>query len=281
MRIIQISDTHLSREHGDFAANLAVVRDAVTALEADLVVNTGDLSMNGAVATADLQDAVAWHRALPQPVAVLPGNHDVGDLAEFRADQVLDDGRLAAYRAIVGEDRWVRDLDGWRLVGLNAMLCATGHPEERRQLDWLEAVLETSAPVALFLHKPLFVDDPEEPARGYWTVPPVPRAKILDRLARADVRLIASGHLHVARIQRFGDATHVWGPSAAFVCGPSQTGVPGERRIGFAIHDLGPMGVESRFVFPEAGLPLTIDPVLERIYPRPAPAATAALEDVA
>lgn len=273
MRIIQISDTHLSREHDDFAGNLAVVRDAVAGLAADLVVHTGDLSMNGAVATADLEDAVAWHRDLPQPVLVLPGNHDVGDLPEMRADQPLDDGRLAAYRAIVGEDRWVRDLGGWRLVGLNAMLCATGHAEERRQLDWLEAVLETSLPVALFLHKPLFVDDPDEPARGYWTVPPVPRAKILDRLERADVQLIASGHLHVARQARFGAASHVWGPSAAFVCGPSQTGVPGERRIGFAVHDLGPAGVESRFVFPEAGLPLLIDDVLARIYPRPVRAA--------
>lgn len=269
MRIIQISDTHLSREHDDFARNLATVREAVAGLEADLVVHTGDLSMNGAVATADLQDAVAWHRALPQSVLVLPGNHDVGDLAEFRADQVLDDGRLAAYRAIVGDDRWARDLNGWRLVGLNAMLCATGHPEERRQLDWLDAVLETSAPVALFLHKPLFVEDPDEPARGYWTVPPAPRGKILDRLARADVQLVASGHLHAARIERFGAASHVWGPSAAFVCGPSQTDVPGERRIGFAIHDFGTAGVHSRFVFPEAGRPLTIDPVLDRIYPRP------------
>ncbi|WP_298965919.1 metallophosphoesterase [uncultured Methylobacterium sp.] len=272
MRIIQISDTHLSREHGDFAANLAIVGEEVAATAADLVIHTGDLSMNGAVGPDDLDDALAWMRTLPQPALWLPGNHDVGDLPDLRADQRLDDERLARYRDRAGDDRWMRDAGGWRLIGLDAMLCATGHPDEHRQYEWLEAALAVTGPVALFLHKPLFVDDPNEPARGYWTIPPAPRRRILDLLARADVRLIASGHLHVARHARFGETDHVWCPSAAFVCGPSQIGVPGERRIGYVVHELDPDRVESRFVFPAGAEPLPIEPRLDRIYPGPSAA---------
>lgn len=150
------------------------------------------------------------------------------------------------------------------------MLLATGHPEEALQYEWLEAALAVSGKVALFLHKPLFVDDPDEGPRGYWTVPPGPRRRLLDLLRQADVRLVASGHLHVAMARRFGDADHVWGPSAAFVCGPSQTGVPGDRRIGLVVHDLDEAGVTSRFVFPAEARAATIDPHLAEIYPPPA-----------
>ncbi len=128
MRIIQISDTHVSREHDDFSANVALVGAEVAATAADLVIHTGDLSMNGAVGPDDLDDALAWMRTLPQPALWLPGNHDVGDLPDLRADQRLDDERLARYRDRAGDDRWMRDAGGWRLIGLDAMLCATATP---------------------------------------------------------------------------------------------------------------------------------------------------------
>lgn len=276
MRIVQISDTHISRVHDHFDENVSVVGKWLAANGADLIVNTGDLSMNGAVSGADLDDAAQWHRGLDLAVLSVPGNHDVGDVAELRADQILDGEKLERYREIVGPDRWTHDVAGWRLVGFNAMLLGTGHPEEKRQYEWLEAALATTGKVALFLHKPLFLDGPGEGPRGYWTVPPGPRARLLDLLGRADLRLVASGYLHVALARRFGDAAHVWGPSAAFVCGPSQMGVPGDRRIGIVVHDFDEAGVSSRFVFPTGAENTTIDPHLATIYPPPARALASA-----
>lgn len=269
MRVLQISDTHVSRRHQHFARNVESVRAWVERQAADLVVHTGDVSMNGAVTSDDLDDAAAWNRSLGHPVLSLPGNHDVGDMPDLRADQVLDDARLERYRAIMGADRWVRDLDGWRLVGIDAMLLGTGHPDERMQHEWLEETLAGTAPTALFLHKPLFVDDPDEGPHGYWTVPPAPRRQVLDLLRRADIRLVASGHLHVSRHAVFDGVSHVWGPSAAFVCGPIQAGVPGERRIGAVLHDFRAAGVTSRTVFIDGTQDLAIDPVLGEIYPAP------------
>ena len=269
MRIIQISDTHLSRTHQHFADNLLAIRNWLAGQKADLIINTGDLSMNGAVTADDLHDAVAWHRDLGAPVLCIPGNHDVGDVPDLRADQVLDDARLERYRGIVGPDRWIRDEAGWRLVGINAMLCGTGHRDEQDQEAWLEAALATTSPIALFLHKPLFVSDPTEGPHGYWTITPEPRARLLDIMRRADIRLVASGHLHVARRETFAGQSHVWGPSSAFVCGPSQTDIPGDRLVGITVHDVSADGVESRFVFPDMAKDLTIDPHLREIYPAP------------
>ena len=278
MRIIQISDTHISRRHHPFAANVQAVRQWLKRTPCDLVVNTGDLSMNGAVDRDDLLDAAAWHSGLGIPVLAVPGNHDVGDVPELRSDQVLDDTRLAGYADIVGEGRWTHDVGGWRLVGINAMLLGTGHPEEERQFAWLRDALRGPAPTALFLHKPLFIDDPSEGPRGYWTVRPEPRRRLLDILGQADLRLIASGHLHVARTQVFDGVPHVWGPSSAFVCGPSQEAdIPGERRIGAVVHDFDDAGVTSRTVFldEDGAENLTIDPHLAEIYPAPAADALA------
>lgn len=273
MRIIQISDTHISRRHPLFADNVAVVRAWLERTPCDLVVNTGDLSMDGASEAEDLADAAAWHEGLGVPFLAVPGNHDVGDVAELRSDQMLDDARLARFRELVGADAWVREIAGWRLVGLDAMLLGTGHPEEERQFEWLAETLSGQAPTALFLHKPLFVDDPGEGPRGYWTVRPEPRRRLLDLLRGVDLRLVASGHLHVARLRVFDGVPHVWAPSAAFVCGPIQgDDIPGERRIGAVIHDFDETTIASRIVFldGEGAENRVIDPHIAAIYPAPA-----------
>ena len=136
---------------------------------------------------------MAWIRNLDQEVLIVPGTHDVGDTAAIRPDQTVDDARLAAWRDIVGPDRWVRDAAGWRLIGLNAMLLGSGHPEEERQFDWLAEALDHAGPMALVLHKPLFIDHPDEEPRGYWTVLPEPRRRILALMAGRPVQHWSAG----------------------------------------------------------------------------------------
>jgi 3',5'-cyclic AMP phosphodiesterase CpdA len=269
MRIIQISDTHISAAHPFFDANVAAVRGWLAAEHPDLIVITGDLAMDGAGDTADLAAAAAWTQGLPARVLSVPGNHDVGDTAAIKPSQTVDDARLAAYRAHLGPDRWQHDQDGWRLIGLNAMLLGTGHAEEEAQFAWLEGALATDAPVAVFLHKPLFIDAPSEPPRGYWTVTPEPRRRLLGLLATARVRLIASGHLHIHRELHQAGIDHVWCPAASFVCGDSQEDLGGMRRLGALVHDFGADRVTTRFVRPDGLEDLAIEPVQHILYPRP------------
>jgi len=269
MRIIQISDTHLSATHAHFAANTTAFRAWLAAQQADLIVHTGDLAMDGAADPADLAMAAAWNTGLGIPVVSVPGNHDVGDAATIRPDQAVDDDRLAAWRAHLGADRWSVDRDGWRLIGLNAMLLGTGHAEEEAQFDWLAQALVGAGPIALFLHKPLFIDAPDEGPRGYWTVTPEPRRRLLGLLAGSRVRLIGSGHLHIHRHLHVDGIDHVWGPAASFVCGDSQEDLGGARRLGAVVHTFGADRVESHFVRPVGLEDLTIEPVQRIIYPRP------------
>lgn len=266
-RVLQISDTHLSVRHDHFAANVEAVRRHVVAARPDLVIATGDLCMDGAGDGRDLELAAGWHGALGAPLRAVPGNHDVGDIAAIRPDQVVDDARLAAWRAHFGGDFWSLDVEDWRLVGLDAMLLGSSHREEERQCDFLAEAVATDRRLALFLHKPLFIDREDEGPRGYWTVKPGPRARLLSIIGAADLGLVASGHLHIARARRIDGVDHVWGPSAAFVCGAIQEDLGGDRAIGIVEHVFDGREVASRFVRPEGVADLPLDPVHDAIYP--------------
>jgi len=269
MRVLQISDTHLSHRHRHFADNAAALADWLRAQKPDLIINTGDASMDGAIDPLDLEHTARWHADLGAPVRAVPGNHDVGDLESIRPDQVLDDARLAVWRRTMGPDRWFFDIEGWRLIGLNGMLLGGDHPEEAEQHRWLEESLLTDRRIALFLHKPLFVDEPDEGPRGYWTVLPEPRSRLVDALAGAKLRLVSSGHLHGwRRIERDGVA-YVWAPSGAFVVGAMQEELGAERILGAVEHVFTPEGVTTRFLRVEGLRNDPIDPVVREIYPNP------------
>lgn len=49
-------------------------------------------------------------------------------------------------------------------------------------------------PLALFLHHPLFLDDPADPTRSHAAVLPEPRAGLMELIAKTpNLRLVASG----------------------------------------------------------------------------------------
>jgi 3',5'-cyclic AMP phosphodiesterase CpdA len=268
MRVIQVSDTHLSASHEHFSNNNLAVTRWLSAQQADLIVHTGDLGMDCAGTLEDLHLAADWLSGFATELVCVPGNHDVGDRIAVKPSQPVNDERLAQWRDVIGPDYWSLDQGGWRLMGLNAMLFDTGHPAEEQQFAWLETMLSTRLPVAVFLHKPLFVEHRDEGPRGYWTVPPEPRRRLLSLLDQANVKLIASGHLHIHRERSFGHTTHVWGPAASFVCGESQEDLGGVRQLGVMEHLFEGDSVTSRFIRPDGLEDLLIDPVQHEIYPR-------------
>src|ERR1700737_2914126 len=71
----------------------------------------------------------------------VPGNHDVGDAGSDR--QPVNDERLLRWRTHFGPDGWVEDVENYRLIGLNALLLGSGHPEEATQARWFETVMNT------------------------------------------------------------------------------------------------------------------------------------------
>lgn len=220
-RLIQISDPHLSRQHAFFQANFRHAVAHAAAAAPDLVVSSGDLSLEGAERPDDLVFAAAEHARITVPLRVLAGNHDVGEEAPGRDGKpVVDDVRLATFRRHFGADRWSLELGAWRIVGVNAMLCGSGLAAERWQEAWLAERLATDRPVGLFLHKPLYADAADEPAMPGATVPPEARWRLLDLLASSTVRFVACGHLHQHRHLRWREVDLLWAPAISFMISP-------------------------------------------------------------
>lgn len=242
-RIVVLSDIHLSPTHGFFWENWCLAREFANAAKADAVIVNGDLAINGPDSDAEIAFAATALAGLRPPVAVLPGNHDVGDEPPGQdARQIIDADRLARWDRCFSGDRWVLDEGSWRLIGVNAQLFGSNLPREQAQDQWLDEQLDADGrPVALFLHKPLFIESPTDDAVTPSCMVPSARARLLHRLDRSDVRLIVSGHLHQHRDRTIGDRRYLWVPAVAFA-GAQQHG--GDIRCGLTVLDFSQHGVE-------------------------------------
>jgi alkaline phosphatase D len=218
-RVVQLSDTHFSAASGPPAAWVAAL-EWLRADPPDLVVHTGDIVYEDPDHAADRAFARALLDEVPAPLVVIPGNHDVGAYGE---EQHLP-ARLAAFTATWGADRFVRDVPGWRLVGVDAYLL--GDPDHD---DWFAAALDTRDAVAVFVHQPVRGD----PDDG-WQMTTAARTAFGRVVAVADVRVVASGHRH--RSHRYGRA--VWAPSLTLVGPTDDRDLPGDPRPGLVEHVL-------------------------------------------
>ncbi|MFM8680971.1 MAG: metallophosphoesterase family protein, partial [Alphaproteobacteria bacterium] len=215
------------------------------------------------------------HAALPCAWRIVPGNHDAGD------HPALCDGsgrrlevtrtRLAACRAALGPDRFLEDIGGWRLLGINGMLLGSALPEEEEQFAWLEAARASAGGrlLALFLHKPPFLSDPAEPGPVYWSVDPRARARLMGLLDDPRLRLVGCGHLHEHFARRHGAAEIRCCPSLAFVASPALQPelAGGTRETGWLEHVFHPGGVATRVVTGGDLAPTLLDDVVDEVYP--------------
>lgn len=78
-RVVQISDTHLSPAKQHFACNWEPLTTWLTAQAPDLVIHTGDVTVDGADVEEDMRHCRALLDTLGVPVLSIPGNHDVGE----------------------------------------------------------------------------------------------------------------------------------------------------------------------------------------------------------
>ncbi|MDL2407172.1 metallophosphoesterase [Rhizobium calliandrae] len=269
MKIIQITDTHFSPSKPHFNGNWEPLAQWIEASGADLVVHTGDLSIDGADKDEDIAFSMDLMRQISVPMLIVPGNHDVGHLPGSL--QPVNAERLQRWRRLVGPDYWAEDLENWRLIGLDSLLMGFEDAEEKAQFEWLKDMLESRGDrrVALFAHKPLFVDEPDEGDTGYWSVRPSQRHRFYDLISAHDVALFGSGHLHWAWKGQLDNTALVWAPAASFILDKMERLMPGERLIGAAVHTLGD-GVTTEIVAVPGMKTYFLDDVVEEVYPHEA-----------
>jgi 3',5'-cyclic AMP phosphodiesterase CpdA len=269
-RIAQISDTHLSESRPFFVDNFARIGEAIRKSKPDLLLNSGDISLDGASDEADLAAAKRHHDGLGLVTRFLPGNHDLGDShdAPSHGEAPIDAGRRDRYVRHFGEDWWSFDVPGWRIIGINAQLLGSNlEAAEDQHAAVGDAVVGLGRrKLALFLHKPLFDQDADETEITGRFLNPVPRRLLLADLAAAVPSLVVCGHVHQYRETQTGGTRHVWGPSTGFILPDRWQPRYGLKEVGYVEHRLHADGTHDSALVRVPGVPTIDISTLPRIY---------------
>lgn len=255
-RIAQISDTHLSPSKPYFRDNALLALDDIARLAPDIVIHTGDLALDGADRAEDLAEAMSLLRSAGRDTLVLPGNHDVGDNPDVARSQPATEERLARYRAAAGSDFWSRDIPGWRLAGLNALIIGSGLSGDDDQMAMLAETVAGRAgrALAIFLHKPVADLDYSESAASNRFLTPGARSALFRALGGVTPDLFCCGHIHQYRDSTIGGSRHLWAPATSFFIGdPWQTSF-GSKAIGYLLHEFGSDGSHAHRLVAPRGL---------------------------
>jgi 3',5'-cyclic AMP phosphodiesterase CpdA len=223
VRIVQLSDTHISHLGGIPSENMSILSGFLNAeLRPDLVVHTGDVVIANPDSAQDREAARNLLEEIDAPLLVLPGNHDVGESSAnpWMGISVTSE-RVAGFVGTWGPDRFCTlGSDGtgsadWAFIGINSERFSSGAPEEDEQWDWLASVAEQvrGRSVMLFLHKPLWFPGDSQP--GISVAGP-DRDRLISLFAGARLRVVANGHVHRFRDAAEGDIRLVSAPSMTF-----------------------------------------------------------------
>lgn len=235
MRIALLADTHLTPLELAFDDNLAAARRWITGQDIPITIHLGDVTADGLAQPRDLRHAAGLLDDWPGALHIVAGNHDVGD-NPGSGHAVADADAIARFAQLAGAGRWRINTGRWTLLGMNAQLFGRGDHLEAEQTRWLDSELEClEARVGLFLHKPLFRHGPGDCETHHRYVPGDARARLLERLARVDLRFVVSGHTHQSRSILVDGIEHVWIPSAAFVLPDTEQERIGAKEVGMTV----------------------------------------------
>ena len=252
VQVMVVSDSHLSESTPEAKANWDAVVGHVARRTPDLVVHAGDISADGSRRTDDLVYARAHLDRLDAPLAVIPGNHDVGDLPGPGSSPgpPVHAESIALFRAVFGSDRFSVPVGRWRIVGIDAQACGAGGDVEADHWAWLEgelASLAPATPVVLVSHRPV-MPAPGDRERPALYVRPGARARLVGLLRRVDTRLVVSGHMHERLRHDSAGLDQLWAPTT-WALGPDGGNPPlGEKQPGttlLELHDDGRVGVTT------------------------------------
>lgn len=249
MRLVQISDTHISHRGGATNENFQkIARFINEQLKPDAVVHSGDIMILDPDNAGDRSAAKNLLGLIDAPLYVIPGNHDVGEPGDhpFAGINTTSD-RVRAHVDAFGGDHWVEFVGDYAVVGLNSEVIGAGIPEEGTQWDWLNTVPDQigDRPTLVFSHKPFWQPTIEEPAHTL-NIPPVYLEGLLEVFNKIPVKSFGSGHVHTYARSTHGDALIIHAPSTAFTA-KGAIDLPALEQLGVVEYVCENGGVEAYF----------------------------------
>jgi len=226
-RIVHISDVHV----GDAdQATLEKARQAISDLNPDLIVLSGDVTQSGR--RREFADAAVFLSTMPAPIVAAPGNHDApvfDPLARLT-------NPYARFRALPVVDRWHSPN---MAVGVAAISTARAI---QARLDWSQGVYRlTALAAALAFVEPcawriIVAHHPPVTHEGAWVRSDARRGReALAIMSRYERTLLLCGHAHGFKVVSLGP------PSSAFFVAPSlASGRPRDGGHGFVLYDFTP-----------------------------------------
>ncbi|MBE7195370.1 MAG: metallophosphoesterase [Gordonia polyisoprenivorans] len=267
MKIVQISDTHLTAAGGPTEDAFRLLsRHLNDEVRPDLVVHSGDIQVLDPDDAADRAHSRELLELIDAPLLVIPGNHDVGmpGMNAWAGISVTDQ-RVGAHVAAFGPDHWRHDADEAVLLGINSELLGSGLQLEADQWRWLEQTfgdLPEGRPVLLFLHKPLW-SVTDEPVDHQVDVGPVARDRLLGLVDGVDLRAVGCGHLHRYRQVQRGRTIEVWAPATAFLASVDGELPDSRQELGYVEYTVAGDAVSAKFRLVPGMPQLTVDDVPE------------------
>jgi 3',5'-cyclic AMP phosphodiesterase CpdA len=259
LRIVQISDTHLSHRRPFFHHNWELLVELLAQEEYDLLVCTGDMTTDGSDFEDELAFAADQFRRIKGDALFVPGNHDLGNsVPDVRGgESVITAQRRDSYLRHFGADFWMREIGtSWRLLGLNSMLPGSGLQAEEQQEDLIRAAARCNdgRRLLIFQHKPLYMTAATEANLTQGALYPEHRMRLREMLVAAGPVIISSGHIHDYKTDAWGNLDQIWAPSTAFVVDASGLLYPhyGVRRVGYLRHFLAGDSHRHEFVEPDS-----------------------------
>ena len=178
--IAHISDLHVGSPF--FVPNLMNrVIVELNELEPDLVLCTGDLTNEGY--RQEYKIAVAYLDRIKAPLATVPGNHDARNVGYLHFEE------------LIGPRRWVRDVEGIRIVGMDSSEPDLNEGQVGREhYDWIMEQFSAPCDLRVFaLHHHLL----PVPGTGRERSTVMDAGDLLEVLLHAGAQVVLSGHKHV------------------------------------------------------------------------------------
>jgi Icc protein len=267
VRVAQVSDAHLSASKPAFADNFGRIAEAIRAERFDILLATGDLNLLGEDSEEELAHGVAQHAAIGPEMLCVPGNHDVGNDPALGRNLATPE-RVARWQRQTGSSAWIRDLPGWRLIGLDCQ-SLDFHDEAWELIARAQADLGSRS-LALVQHMPLTAGALDDAENIYWTPAPAMRARLMAAFGARRPALVISGHVHQWRDRVADGMRQVWAPSTAFVLGDAWQPAYGTKVIGWVEHAFHPDGTHDARLRTVDGLALNDIGHMPQVY-RPMP----------